>query len=127
MAHRRCRYGRLSPRVSGGEPGACRKHPIPQGLDGAKRTCVKFTCKPGRAAKPSKRCDAGEVLRCAKYAPVRGRSPLWGQRKGYAQYIYGRPTPGSRDTVRRTYPPYDLKHRQELPTSEQISKKRKVA
>jgi len=110
---RRCKYGKT-------RKGSCRKHPRESGFAGAKRTCLKFVCKPGRSPKASKVCDKGEVLRCAQYAPEAGRSPRAGQRKGYAQYIYGRPLPG-RSTVREKYPPSI--GGKVLPASETISKR----
>ena len=109
---RGCTYGRT-------KAGKCRKRPTAE-FAGAVRTCRQFVCVPGRSATPSDRCRDGYVLRCKKYHPARGKSPKWGQRKGYAQYTYGRALPG-RKTMRERYSP--AVGGKALPTSEQLRRR----
>ncbi len=60
------------------------------GLGGHVRTCVQYACKPGRGGKAKGHCPKGKVLRCVTYVPLAAVPPKAGQRKGYAQVIYGR-------------------------------------
>jgi len=111
MSKMTCKYGRTK--------GKCRKTST-NGLDGAVRTCRKFVCVPGNGTTPSDKCRRGYVLRCAKYLPSKGKSPRWGQRKGYAQYTYGRALPGNK-TARERYSP--AVGGKPLPNAEQLTRK----
>lgn len=96
MAKKVC-YRRMGKRV------CRRKGHRHAGFAGAERTCRKYACVPGHGVSKGS-CPRGRVLRCAQYAGKPGLAPRAGQRKGYAQYIYGYPLPGVR-TVRSKFPP----------------------
>jgi hypothetical protein len=82
----------------------CRRKSASRHLGGAMRTCRKYVCVRGHGTSKGS-CRSGFVLRCGKYAGKPGLAPAAGQRKGYAQYIYGGHLPGGAKTVRSKFPP----------------------